>query len=46
MVPRGKIQTGEDGGALELVKSIIYARHRVLVLDSEFVEGTIVDDHA
>jgi hypothetical protein len=46
VIARGEIQTGENGRALKLVKSIINARHGILVLNSEFVKCAIVNDHA
>ncbi|MFS8031537.1 hypothetical protein Hanom_Chr17g01547061 [Helianthus anomalus] len=46
MITRTKIDFGEPGSALELVKEIVDTRKRVTILDGEFVELTIIDTHA
>ncbi|MFS7971870.1 hypothetical protein Hanom_Chr09g00837931 [Helianthus anomalus] len=46
MITRTKIDFGETGSALELVKEIVDTRKRVTILDGEFVELTIIDTHA
>ncbi|KAJ0582257.1 hypothetical protein HanHA300_Chr04g0150211 [Helianthus annuus] len=46
MIARTKINFGETGSALELIKEIVDTRKRVTILDGEFVELTIIDTHA
>jgi len=41
----GEVQLGEDLGASESVEHFIDAWEWVFVFDSDFVEGSIVDDH-
>ncbi|MFS7983058.1 hypothetical protein Hanom_Chr11g00970071 [Helianthus anomalus] len=46
VITRTKINFGEAGSALKLVKEVVDTRKRVMILDGEFVELTIIDTHA
>ncbi|KAM0004882.1 hypothetical protein Hdeb2414_s0226g00840021 [Helianthus debilis subsp. tardiflorus] len=46
VITRTKIDFGETGSALKLIKEVVDTRKGITILNGEFVELTIVDTHA